>query len=101
MYNVLKSRIKRLETNFTGEDFTIPIFPPFELANVHHTMDSWGIDHNRIGQICLITDSDGVKGTLEYNPKKLDLVKEQLDIVTKEYLTNPQKHESNKHIYLQ
>jgi len=77
-----------LETVITGEPFIVPCFPPFTLDNIYSMMDSWGIDHNRIGQIGLITQSDGVKGTLEFDPKRLDLVEEQLKIINKEYLSD-------------
>ncbi len=92
MYNNLKSRVKKLETVITGEPFTIPIFPPFILENIHSVMDSWGIDHNRVGQVALITMGDGVKGVLEFDPQKLDLVEKQLRIINQDYLSTPQKH---------
>jgi len=97
----LNNRLKKLEADITGEPFTVPVFPPFTLENMYRMMDSWGINRNRTGQIALITNSDGAKGILEYNPKMLDLVKEKLDMVAQEYLSNPQCHMPGRYIYLQ
>jgi len=92
----LDSRLKKLEIVITGEPFYVLIFPPFTLDEIHNVMDNWGISRNRAGHVALITMGDGAKGTLEFDPKKLDLVEKQLEIINQEYLSCPQNHTPEK-----
>ncbi len=92
----LHNRLKKLETVIIGEPFFVPIFPPFTLDEIHQTLGSWGISRNRTGHVALMTMGDGAKGMLEFDPKNLDLVEEQLGIINQEYLSNRQNHTPEK-----